>query len=59
MVNEICEIEVLVREVYELIQITKDSCAFNEYFAQESMLTKALQKQELILEKIFELEPVF
>ena len=49
------EIEFLATEVYGMIDVCKDSCICNDYFPQETILTKALENQKLIIEKLFEL----
>lgn len=53
--NEIEKIENLASEVYGMIEVCKDSCGFNEYYSQETVLIKALENQKLIIEKLFEL----
>lgn len=48
-------IDDIAHNVYESIKITRDFCAYNEYFAQESLLTETLELQESLLEKLFEI----
>ena len=55
MKNNIESIDSLAHKVYEKIKITRDSCGYNEYFLQETILTEALEVQEKLLEKVFEL----
>lgn len=55
MQNKIETIETLAQRAYALTQIVRDSCGYNEYFAQEDMLTEALKIQEYILEELFQL----
>ncbi len=55
MENNIESINNLAQKVYEKIKITRDSCGYNEYFPQETILTEALKLQEMLLEKVFEL----
>jgi len=50
------DLESLAYETSELIEVCRDSCAYNEYFPQESILTKALDNQKLLIEKLFELD---
>ena len=55
MKNSFSDIENLAHQVYDLVKITRDSCGYNEYFPQETILTEALELQEKLLEKVFEL----
>ncbi len=55
MKNNILDIENLIHRIYNLVKITRDSCGYNEYFPQETTLTEALELQETLLEKVFEL----
>ena len=54
MPNRLKDIEDFANEIYDLIKVTRDSCGYNEYFAQESTLNKALELQEALLEELFE-----
>ena len=58
MPNRLKNIEDFANEIYDLIKVTRDSCGYNEYFAQESTLNKALELQEALLEELFELGKV-
>ena len=51
MKNSFSDIENLAHQVYDLVKITRDSCGYNEYFPQETILTEALELQEKLLEK--------
>ena len=55
MKDKIETIEDLAHRAYALTQIVRDSCGYNEYFAQEEMLTEVLKTQECIMEKLFEI----
>ena len=55
MQNKIETIETLAQRAHDLTRVARDSCGYNEYFAQETVLTQALDIQEKILEKLFEL----
>ena len=55
MTSQLENIENLANETYELIKVTRDSCGYNEYYPQESILNIALKLQESLLEELFEI----
>jgi len=52
MIN-VDELENLVLEIYNYIEVVRDSCEKNDYFSQSFVLDKALENLEQLQEFIF------
>ena len=52
MNKDLKDIEEFTFQVLDLIKITCDSCAYNEYYTQEAILNKAIELQQKVIDNL-------
>ena len=56
IINELNKIEDMLTENNLNIEVVANSCGYNEHFGEENILKETIEKQELIIEKLINIE---